>query len=39
MRCPPSDVDAQEKFIRTTVWVKFNNVAAKLKKQLLLSDG
>ncbi|KZS10213.1 Uncharacterized protein APZ42_025369 [Daphnia magna] len=38
-RFPPSDVDAQEKLIRTTVGVKFNNVAAKLKKQLLLSDG
>ncbi|KAK4027572.1 hypothetical protein OUZ56_016614 [Daphnia magna] len=38
-RFPPSDVDAQEKLIRTTVRVKFNNVAAKLKKQLLLSDG
>ena len=34
-RFPPSDVDAQEKLIRTTVGVKFNNVAAKLKKQLL----
>ncbi|KAK4017213.1 hypothetical protein OUZ56_032162 [Daphnia magna] len=38
-RFPPSDVDAQEKLIRTTVGVKFNNVAAKLKKQRLLSDG
>ncbi|XP_045032120.1 uncharacterized protein LOC123474256 [Daphnia magna] len=34
-RFPPSDVDAQEKLIRKTVGVKFNNITAKLKKQLL----
>lgn len=38
-RFPPSDVDAQEKLIRTTVGVKFNYVAAKLKTQLLLSHS